>query len=99
MAEFVTIKVFNFHNDLYIAKSFLESEGIECLIKDELINQVYPLGANAIGGIKLQVISDQAEEAIRLLIEGGFAKQEDFDIPKEIIQTGKIIDWLKNLFK
>lgn len=99
MQEFITVKIFNFHNDLHIAKSYLESEGIECFVKDEYINLVNPFYTNATGGIKLQVMSDQAEEAVRLLIEGGFAKQEDYNVPKNIEQTGKFIDWLKSLFK
>lgn len=98
MQEFVTVKIFNFQNDLHLAKSFLESEGIECFVQDELINQVYPLGTNALGGIKLQVEESQAEKAVQLLIEGGFAKQEDYNIPKGMEQAGKFIDWLKNIF-
>ncbi|NDV45783.1 DUF2007 domain-containing protein [Paludibacter sp. 221] len=99
MQELVTIKVFNFQNDLHLVKSYLESEGIKCFAKDELVNQVYPMATNAMGGIKLQVPADQAEEAVRLLIEGGFAKEEDYDVPNSIKQAGKFIDWLKNLFK
>ncbi len=97
MNDLVTIKVFNFRNDLYLAKSFLESEGIECFVKDEFINQVYPLGNNEFG-IKLQVHTEQAERAIGLLIEGGFAKKEDYEIP-EASPSGSLINRLKKLFK
>ena len=97
--EFITVKVFNFQNDLHLTKSFLESEGIECFVQDELVNQVYPLGTNALGGIKLQVPAEQVEKAVQLLIEGGFAKQDDYEIPKSMEQAGKFVDWLKNMFK
>jgi len=97
--ELITVKVFNFQNDLHLAKSFLESEGIKCFVQDELVNQVYPFGTNAFGGIKLQVSSEQGEQAVQLLIEGGFAKQEDYEIPKNIEQAGKVVDWLKKLFQ
>ena len=99
MQEFITVKIFNFQSDLHLAKSFLESEGIECFVQDELVNQVYPLGTNALGGLKLQVPAEQVEKAVQLLIEGGFAKQEDYEIPKSMVQTGKFLDFLKGLFK
>ena len=72
-----TIKIFNNPTDFHMAKSYLVSAQIECFGQDEYINQVY---ANALGGVKLQVSSNQAEEAIRLLIEGGFAKPEDYEV-------------------
>lgn len=98
MQELVTVKVFNFHNDLYVAKSFLESEGIHCFVMDEYINVVNPFYTNATGGIKLQVPSGEAEEAVRLLIQGGFAKAEDYDAPKEMIQAKRVVEWIKHKF-
>ena len=75
--ELVTIRIFGNPTDFHMAKSYLESAQIECFGQNEYSNQVY---ANAIGGVKLQVSSDQVEEAIRLLIEGGFAKPEDYEM-------------------
>ena len=75
--ELVTIKIFTFQNDLYLAKSFLESEGIKCFVQDEFINQIFPVGTNDLG-CKLQVMEQDVEKAIELLIEGGFAKAEDY---------------------
>ena len=77
--ELVTIKIFNNPIDFHMAKSYLGSFQIDCFEKDEYINQVNPFFTNAVGGIKLQVPSDQVEEAIQLLIEGGFSKSEDFE--------------------
>ena len=76
--KLVTIKVFTFLPELYMAKSFLESEEIMCFVKDEIISQVLPLVPTIFGGVKLQVREEDAEKAIQLLIEGGFAKAEDF---------------------
>lgn len=98
MQELVTVKVFNLQNDLHMAKSYLESEGISCFVADEYINQVYPLSSNATGGIKLQVPTDEAEQAVHLLIKGGFAQPEDFDPPQAILKIGKAIDWIKKKF-
>jgi hypothetical protein len=78
--ELVTIRTFNNPIDFHMAKSYLGSAQIDCFGKDEYINQVNPFYTNAVGGIKLQVPSDQVEEAIRLLIEGGFAKPEDYEM-------------------
>ena len=78
-SSFVTVKIFNNSIDFHVAKSYLESAQIDCFGKDELINQVYPMASSAFGGIQLQVPANQAEEAIRLLIEGGFAKPEDYE--------------------
>ena len=75
--ELITIQVFAFQPDLFLAKSFLESEGIECFVKDEMISQVLQF-ASALGGCKLQVREEDAEKAIQLLIEGGFATAEDY---------------------
>ena len=78
--ELITIQVFSFPPDLYMAKSFLESEDIECFVKDETMGQILPLFASsALGGIKLQVREEDAEKAIQLLIEGGFATAEDYE--------------------
>ena len=98
MQELTTIKIFSLHNDLYLAKSFLESEGIECFVKDEFINQVYPLGNNDFGA-KLQVSAELVEKAVQLLIEGGFAKENDYGVPEDTKQTDKFLDRLKKLFK
>lgn len=99
MDEFVTVKIFNYQMDMYMAKSFLESEGILCFAKDEFINQVNPFYTQAVNGIKLQVPAEQAEEAVRLLIEGGFAKEEDYNIPQSMKNTQKAVEWIKGLFK
>ena len=78
-SSFVTVKIFNNSIDFHVAKSYLESAQIDCFGQNEFINQVYPLAGSTLGEIQLQVPADQAEEAIRLLIEGGFAKPEDYE--------------------
>jgi len=40
MDEFITIKTFTYTHELAIIRARLESEGIECLVKDELTTQV-----------------------------------------------------------
>ncbi|MDR1502632.1 MAG: DUF2007 domain-containing protein [Prevotella sp.] len=78
MSEMITIKTSSIPGELAVAKSYLEDNDIYCFLKDELINQVHPY---AVGGIKLQVREEDAEQAINLLLEGGFARKEDYEIP------------------
>lgn len=75
--QLITVKVFNFAHELGLVRSFLESEGIACFAQDELTLQVYPLATNAIGGIKLQVMEKDAEQAVDLLKKGGYLTEED----------------------
>lgn len=99
MNDFVTIKVSDHPAELSVAKSYLEDQGIFCFIKDELISQVYPLASNAFGGAKLQVMEGDEERAIQLLIEGGFAKSEDYAVPETMIQLSKIYEKIASFFK
>lgn len=98
MNDLVTIKIFNNSTDFHMAKAFLESAEIKSFSQGEYINQVYPLANNAIGGIQMQVAPEQAEEAVKLLIEGGFASEEEYEAPEGIKQAGKFLDWIKGLF-
>lgn len=77
MSELVTLRTFSQSIDFEMVKSYLESFGIECFGKNEIINRAY---INLVdGGIQLQVREEQAEEAIKVLFEGGYLKKEDFE--------------------
>lgn len=96
MSELITIKTSNIPGELSVAKSYLEDNGIYCFLKDELINQVHPY---AVGGVKLQVKEEDANSAAELLIEGGFAKKEDFEIPESTLRMVKIYEKISSFFK
>jgi len=55
--------------DIYSAKNYLESEGIETLLQNELSAQMYP---NVADKIKLLVKEKDVEEGTRILTQGGF---------------------------
>jgi hypothetical protein len=78
MNNFVTIKTFTYPIDASIIRGKLESEGIECFIKDELTVQVDNFYSNAIGGVKLQVREKDVEHAVEILKEGGYATDADY---------------------
>jgi hypothetical protein len=77
MSELVTILSIQYPNQVYIIKARLESEGIECFIKDELTIQTDPFLSNAIGGIKLQVKEEDVPDALKILDTEGYQRYKD----------------------
>ncbi len=72
MSDWKRIMVFTFPQEAYTAKAYLESEGIEVFLQDEMTTQVFNFYSNAIGGVKMLVPDEQVNKAINLLIEGGY---------------------------
>lgn len=93
MEELVTVRAFTRSTEYEMVKSYLESCNIECYGQDEILNRDY---ANANGGVKLQVRSAQAEEAIKLLFEAGYLKKEDFEPSAEMKWVEKILNYFKH---
>lgn len=75
--EFVTIATFTLPSELAVIKGKLESEGIDCFVKDELTVQVHNFLSNAVGGIKLQVRNTDASKATELLKDMGYLKGDN----------------------
>ena len=92
MEGFVTVRTFTWSTDYEMVRSYLESYEIECFGQDEILNRDY---ANANGGIKLQVKSEQAEEAIKLLLDAGYLKAEDFEPSAEVKWVEKLMNYFK----
>lgn len=67
--KLVTIGQFSKGVDAHLAKTRLESEGIECFIQDENLIGLNWLYSNAIGGVKLQVKAEDIEKAKTILSE------------------------------
>lgn len=55
--------------DIYLAKSYLEANGIRVQLQNELAAQVY---SGAVDQAKLLVRENDAERGIKLLTEGGY---------------------------
>ena len=64
---FKTIARFQYTTEAQIIKGRLEAEGIEVFLKDHLTIDTDPLVSNAIGGVKLQVLSKDAMKAQHIL--------------------------------
>lgn len=93
MDKFVYLRTFTQSTDFEIVKSYLESFGIECFGRDEITNRTYL--SNVIGGVKLEVRAEQAGEAIKLLMESGYLKPEDFEPSTELKWAEKILSHFK----
>jgi len=76
MDTFVTVLTVQYPQELWIIKGRLESDGIQCFVKDELTVQSNNFYSNAVGGVKLQVLQEDAERATELLKELGYVKEE-----------------------
>ncbi|MBE9488936.1 MAG: DUF2007 domain-containing protein [Bacteroidetes bacterium] len=64
---FKTIAVFQYSSEAQIIKGRLEFDGIEVFLFDNLTIDTDPLISNAIGGVKLKVLSHQEVEAKEIL--------------------------------
>ena len=69
MPSLVTIATFRDLPEALLARGKLESAGIECLLADDNIVRMDWFWANAVGGVKLQVSTEDAEEALDILAE------------------------------
>lgn len=74
--EWITIKIFTFPQEAYIAQSILEAEGIPTFLKDEMAVQVHNFYSQAIQGVKLQVPDAYVREAYEILVDSGYIVQE-----------------------
>ena len=93
MNELVTVRTFSQSIDFEMVKSYLESFGIECFGKNEIINRAY---INLVdGGIQLQVRKEHVEEAIRLLKDGGYLKAEELEPSTEMKWMEKMLNFFR----
>lgn len=69
--------------EIYMARSYLEANGVQCMLRDELTAQTNYC-ANTVGGVKLLVKEEDGKKAAELLVEGGFVPGKDCDPGKEI---------------
>ncbi len=90
MNNLVTVRTLSSSVDFGMARAYLESMGIECFGIDEVTNRAYL--ANVNGGVKLKVRKEQFDEAVKLLIEGGYLKAKDFEPSAEMKWIEKIIN-------
>jgi len=71
------LMTFTYSHEAYLVKGYLESNGIEAIINDELTAQVASMYSNAIGGVKLRVSESDYDQGIQLLKDGGYLTEEN----------------------
>lgn len=74
--HWVTIYTFTYPHEAYVIRGKLESEGINCMLKDELTIQIDNFYSNALNGVKLQVPEEHAEAAKMIMKEAGYVFDE-----------------------
>lgn len=79
MNQLVTLITFTYVHETSVLKSRLESEGIYCQVKNEHTLQVHQFLSNAVGGVQLQVLSEDYPRAVAILREMGIEPE----LPKE----------------
>lgn len=69
MENFITIAVFNYPHEITILKHRLDLEEIQYFFENETMMNIVPMYSQALGGIKLRVHLEDAEEAKEILDE------------------------------
>jgi len=67
--SFKTIARFDNPIDAHLLRVELENEGFDVFIADEHLVSIQPLYSNAVGGVKVQVRSEDSEKALLFLNE------------------------------
>lgn len=65
-----------FPSQAHMVQGYLESEGIDTMLKDELTTQVNNFYSNALGGVKVLVREENYENAQLILQKGGYINPE-----------------------
>lgn len=83
-SHLVTIATFMYPTEAYSLMSLLESEGIKCFLDDQYTVAVNPFLSNAIGGIKLNIMSSDVEKAMEIIkaVNADHEKQRQEQISK-----------------
>jgi DNA-directed RNA polymerase subunit RPC12/RpoP len=91
MDNWKTVITFTYPHEAHMAKGYLESEGIETKIQDEMTAQVNNFYSNAIGGVKILIKDKDYEEGIKILTKGGYIneqnKEDDLKIETHYINS------------
>lgn len=72
MDDLKTLISFTYPHEAHMAKGYLESNGIESILKDEMTVSVNNFYSNAVGGVKLLVKASDYDNGIRLLKDSGY---------------------------
>lgn len=66
-STFTTVATFTYSSEAKIIQGRLEAEGIQAFLRDDLTIDTDPLVSNAIGGVKLEVFTEDATKGREIL--------------------------------
>lgn len=65
--QLIVLREFSSDVEAHIALGVLQSNGVECVLNNEILSSVYPLTMTSFGSIKLLVRSTDADIAEQIL--------------------------------
>jgi DNA-directed RNA polymerase subunit RPC12/RpoP len=83
MSDFVTIATYDDYLTANFDRQKLDEHEIDCYLADENTIAIQWTLMNALGGIKLRVSQEQAEEALRIINEKEEGIQADFKLEEK----------------
>lgn len=87
--KLITVLAVTYPHEAAIIRGRLEWEGIPCFVRDEFTVQVHPFYSNAIGGIRIQVLKRDLEQAREILKETGYINDEGLQSSHESSQINQ----------
>lgn len=103
--DFVIAQTYDSYIEAHLAQGNLESENINCWLKDENTVAIHPGMTYAVGGIKLMVAAPQLARALEILQQTKKNYQEEHPCPQcastnvEYISTPrKASNWVSTIF-
>jgi len=76
-----------FPTQAHMVQGYLESEGIDTMLKDELTTQVNNMYSNAVGGVKVMVRDEDYENVQLILQKGGYINPEKLEKIEVVYRT------------
>ncbi|MDO5571601.1 MAG: DUF2007 domain-containing protein [Bacteroidales bacterium] len=73
MDKLVVLAEVNDNAEAGLIKSYLEDDGIECVVNDSISNQMFGSFID-MSGVKILVMEDAFEKAVEVMKKGGFEK-------------------------
>lgn len=102
--KYVVVWSYDNYVPAHIALGRLEEEGFNCWLKDENTVTLDPILTNAVGGIKLMVAEEQAQDAYNLLMQLRTDYKKKYSCPNcnshnmELVSSPrKPLNWLSAL--
>ena len=93
-AKLVKLAVFVWPIDAYLLKTRLEVDGIGCYIFDDNLIGLNWLYANAVGGVKLYISSEDLEKALEIMDQGLVEDDRCFNCDSSNLKFKRISGWL-----